>query len=169
MSGVGNWICTLLTRRWRNRNQKCAGLIPNTRGVHYEIFLWIAAVSLMFNYNIFSIREFFLHIQLYLTNLWLDKSSVCISNVKRKSFFNFIITSPSGDQLEDRAQKIHQFLQPVDMSESQDPSTSPQESNTYLRHINSYLRMMQDGINEYAMYRCVWLFMSFHLCFNLQL
>lgn len=64
-----------------------------------------------------------------------------------------LIFAASGDQLEDRAEKIHRFLQPVDLSESQDPNSNPQEPNTYLRQINSYLRVMQDGINEYAMYR----------------
>ncbi|XP_050705639.1 prominin-1-like isoform X6 [Eriocheir sinensis] len=78
-----------------------------------------------------------------------------------------------GGQLEDRAEKIHHFLQPVDLSEPQEPHSIPQESNTYLRQINSYLRVMQDGINEYAMYRywgamglCI-LLLVITLCFTL--
>lgn len=67
----------------------------------------------------------------------------------------FFFITALGGQLEDRAEKIHRFLQPVDLSESQDPNSNPQEPNTYLRQINSYLRVMQDGINEYAMYRFV--------------
>lgn len=64
-----------------------------------------------------------------------------------------ILYQHSGGQLEDAAEKIHRFLQPVDLSESQEPNSYPEEPNTYLRQINAYLRVMQDGINEYAMYR----------------
>lgn len=78
-----------------------------------------------------------------------------------------------GDQLEDAAEKIHRHLQPVDLSESQEPNSYPQEPNTYLRQINNYLRKMQDGINDYAMYRywgsmglCI-LLLVITLCFTL--
>lgn len=78
-----------------------------------------------------------------------------------------------GGQLEDAAEKIHRFLQPVDLSESQEPNSYPEEPNTYLRQINAYLRVMQDGINEYAMYRywgsmglCI-LLLVITLCFTL--
>ncbi|XP_042212646.1 prominin-1-like isoform X6 [Homarus americanus] len=79
----------------------------------------------------------------------------------------------AGGQLEDAAEKIHRILQPIDLSESQNPDSYPRESNVYLRKINTYLRIMQDGINEYAMYRS-WGFMGLcilllviTLCFTL--
>ncbi|KAG0721981.1 Prominin-1 [Chionoecetes opilio] len=78
-----------------------------------------------------------------------------------------------GDQLEDAAEKIHRYLQPVDLSESKEPNAYPQEPNKYMRQIDDYLKQMQDGINEYAMYRywgsmglCI-LLLVITLCFTL--
>ncbi|XP_069941647.1 prominin-1 isoform X5 [Cherax quadricarinatus] len=79
----------------------------------------------------------------------------------------------AGGQLEDEAERIHRRLQPTDLSQSQDSDSYPRESNIYLREINNYLRILQDGINEYAMYRywgflglCI-LLLVITLCFTL--
>lgn len=76
----------------------------------------------------------------------------------------------AGDQLEDAAEKIHRMLQPMDV---QEPVTEGRHSNSYLKNVKTYIRIMQDGINEYAMYRywgflglCI-LLLVITLCFTL--
>ncbi|XP_069173134.1 prominin-1 isoform X8 [Procambarus clarkii] len=79
----------------------------------------------------------------------------------------------AGGQLEDEAERIHRRLQPTYLGQSQESDSYPRESNVYLKEVNKYLRIMQDGINEYAMYR-YWGFMGLcilllviTLCFTL--
>ncbi|XP_066957020.1 prominin-1-like isoform X7 [Macrobrachium rosenbergii] len=76
----------------------------------------------------------------------------------------------AGDQLEDTAEKIHRWLQPVDVQQPMDDGTP---SNSNLKLVYTVIRSIQDGINEYSMYRywgfmqlCV-LLLVITLCFTL--
>ncbi|KAK7084611.1 hypothetical protein SK128_007792, partial [Halocaridina rubra] len=76
----------------------------------------------------------------------------------------------AGDQLEDAAEKIHRLLQRLDMEQ---PLSSGRNSNGYLRDVQIYIQLMQEGIDDYAMYRywgflglCV-LLLVITLCFTL--